>query len=96
MQKLFLKFSGVAVLLTLLIATGCEEDTVDPINQLPPAVSLVDGVGFTSTDATLAPGETFTVNVEILTGDNPLETFTFLVDGTAINNTNIANYYANG
>jgi len=96
MQKLFLKFSGVAILLTLLIATGCEEDTVDPINQLPPAVSLVDGVGFTSTDATLAPGETFTVSVEILTGDNPIESFTFLVDGIAVSNTDIGNYYANG
>lgn len=96
MQKLFLKFSGVAILLTLLIATGCEEDTVDPINQLPPQVSLLSGVGLTSTDATLAPGETFTVNVEILTGDNPIETFTFLVDGAPISNTDIANYYANG
>ena len=93
---MFLKFSGVAILLTLLIATGCEEDTVDPINQLPPAVSLVDGVGFTSTDATLAPGETFTVSVEILTGDNPIESFTFLVDGIAVSNTDIGNYYANG
>lgn len=96
MQKLFLKFSGVAILLTLLIATGCEEDPVDPINELPPAVSLVGGVGLTSTDATLAPGETFTVNVEILTGDNPIETFTFLVDGVEISNTDISNYYANG
>jgi|AntRauTorckE5430_2_1112549.scaffolds.fasta_scaffold16543_2 hypothetical protein len=96
MQKLFLKFSGLAVLLTLLIATGCEEDTIDPINQLPPAVSLIDGVGLTSTDAVLAPGETFTVNVEILTGDNPIETFTFLVDGIAVSNTDISNYYAGG
>ncbi len=97
MQKLFLKFSGAAILLTLLIATGCgEDDPIDPITQLPPEVRLIDGVGFTSTDATLAPGETFTVNAEVLTGDNPLETFTFLVDGITVSNTDIANYYANG
>ncbi len=97
MQKWFLKISGAAILLTLLIATGCEEDTMDdPINQLPPAVTLVDGTGLVSFDTTLAPGETFTVNIQAVTGDNPLEQFTFLVDGFAPDNTEIGNYYANG
>lgn len=96
MQKLFLKISGAAILLTLLIATGCEEDTTDPINQLPPAVTLVDGAGLVSFDTTLAPGETFTVNIQAVTGDNPLEQFTFLVDGIAPDNAEIANYYVNG
>lgn len=96
MQKMFLKFSGVAILLTLLIATGCEEDMVDPINQLGPAVSLASGADLTSADVSIAPGETFTVSVQILTGDNPIETFTFLVDGAPISNTDISNYYAGG
>ena len=95
MQKLFLKFSGVAVLLTLLIATGCEEDTVDPINQLPPSVQLLSGADLTSSAATIAPGETFTVSVDVQTGDSPIQSFTFLVDGTAISNTDIGNYYSN-
>lgn len=95
MQKFLQKFSFVAIALTLLIATGCGEDE-DPIfvNDLPPSIALNSGADLISSNAELLPGETFSVSLSVATGDNPLQSFTFLVDGVAPNNTQIANYYS--
>lgn len=94
MRNLLLKLSGVAIALTLLIATGCEDD--DPIitNPLGPELSFNSGVGLTSMDAELAPGETFAVELQALPGDNPLQSFTFLVDGVEPDAGTIGNYYS--
>jgi hypothetical protein len=94
MRNLFLKLSGFAIALTLLITTGCGED--DPIGggtTLGPEISFNSGVGLTSADATLAPGETFAVELSALPGDNPLQTFTFLVDGVAPDAASIGDYF---
>lgn len=95
MQKFLQKFSFVAIALTLLIATGCGEDE-DPIfvDDLPPSIALNSGAGLITSNAELLPGETFSVSLSLATGDNPLQSFTFLVDGVAPNNTEIANYYS--
>ena len=93
MRNFLLKLSGVAIALTLLIATGCEED--DPIitDPLGPELSFSSGVGLTSMDAELASGETFAVELQAFPGDNPLQSFTFLVDGVEPDAGTITNYY---
>jgi len=93
MRNFFLKFSGVVVALTLLIATGCEDD--DPIGtgDLPPEIRLLPGTGLTNMDAELAPGETFTVEVQVTPGDNPLNEFTFSVDGNVPSGMDLNNYF---
>lgn len=44
-------------------------------------------------DAELAPGETFAVELQAIPGDNPLQSFTFLVDGVEPDAGTITNYY---
>ena len=93
MRNFLLKLSGVAIALTLLIATGCEEDDPMTTNPLGPELSFSSGVGLTSMDAELAPGETFAVELQAFPGDNPLQSFTFLVDGVEPDAGTITNYY---
>jgi len=93
MRNLLLKLSGVAIALTLLIATGCEDDNPIITNPLGPELSFNTGVGLTSMDAELAPGETFAVELQALPGDNPLQSFTFLVDAVEPDAGTITNYY---
>jgi len=91
MTKLFLKLSGVAFILTLLIATGCEDDPV--VNPLAPEILFESGAGFVSTDTTLSGNTTsITVRVTANVGDNPLNTLTFLVEGVEVSGANIGDY----
>lgn len=91
MTKLFLKLSGVAFILTLLIATGCEDDPV--VNPLSPEILFESGAGFVSTDTTLSGNTTsITVRVTANVGDNPLNTLTFLVEGVEVSGANIGDY----
>ncbi|TXB61901.1 hypothetical protein [Phaeodactylibacter luteus] len=93
MQKLFLRLTGAAFVLSLLIATGCTEDEpMDPTNT-PPSVSLLSGTDLVTSDVTLEPGESFMVSIDLKPGSTPLETFTFLVDGVVVGNADIINYY---
>ncbi|MCO6478911.1 MAG: hypothetical protein J5I94_19910 [Phaeodactylibacter sp.] len=86
MTKFFLKFSGLAFVLALLIATGCNED--DPIieNPLGPEIALSGG------DLELLEGESFTVTVTVTPGDNPLNSLRLLVAGSAVPGANISDY----
>ncbi|HMQ50301.1 MAG TPA: hypothetical protein PKA00_23085 [Saprospiraceae bacterium] len=94
MQNLFLKLSGFAFLLTLLIATGCDPD--DPIvDPLGPDASLVEEAGFLSDDSNIEEGETFSVKLRLFTGDTDLSNLTFKVDGAAVPGANIGDYIKN-
>ncbi|MCB9040203.1 MAG: hypothetical protein H6557_26565 [Lewinellaceae bacterium] len=86
MTKFFLKFSGLAFVLALLIATGCNEDTPIVDNPLGPEISLSGG------DLELLEGEPFTVSVTVAPGDNPLNSLRLLVGGAAVPAANIADY----
>ncbi|MCB0569216.1 MAG: hypothetical protein KDC66_05615 [Phaeodactylibacter sp.] len=92
MTKLLLKLSGLAFALTLLIATGCTDDTTDPIVTLGPEITLLSDAGFISTDADLMIGETFSVKVKADKGDNQLKALSFAVDGTQPKGTDLDNY----
>jgi hypothetical protein len=92
MTKLLLKLSGVAFILTLLIATGCEDATPDP-EALGPEIEFLEGAGLVSMSQDLDVTETtFTVQVSANIGDNPLRSLTFLVDGVAPGAADIGNY----
>ena len=86
MTKFFLKFSGLAFVLALLIATGCNEDNPIIENPLGPEISLSGG------DLELLEGESFTVSVTVTPGDNPLSSLRLLVGGAAVPAASIADY----
>ena len=91
MTKLLLKLSGVAFILTLLIATGCEDDPV--VDPLGPEITYQNADGFIFSDTSLAADITsFNVRIQANIGDNPLRTLTFLVNGTAVSGADINNY----
>jgi len=90
MTKLLLKLSGVALALTLLITTGCEDDTTDPLG---PVLTLADDAGFISEDTTFSTAvTTFSVRLQANVGDNDLNTLTFLVDGVQVAGSEIGDY----
>lgn len=91
MTKLLLKLSGVALALTLLITTGCEDDTTtDPLG---PLLTFATDAGFISEDTTFSTDvTTFAVRLNATVGDNDLNTLTFLVDGVQIPGTEIDDY----
>lgn len=84
MQKLFLKLTGLAILITAIFVSGCQED--DPIitNPLPPVARLLAEAGFISSDAEIAPGEVFKVKLDLQTGDNPLQSVNIYIDGAKL------------
>ncbi|MCG8326229.1 MAG: hypothetical protein MI974_01030 [Chitinophagales bacterium] len=91
MTKLFLKLSGVAFILTLLIATGCEDDPV--VDPLGPTITFESGDNLVSADVTLGTDvTTIAVRVTADVGDNPLNTLTFLVEGVEVSGANIGDY----
>ncbi len=92
MTKFFLKFSGLALVLALLIATGCNED--DPIieNPLGPEIALNAEAGFVSGDVELLEGEAFSVKITVTPGDNPLSSLRLLVGGAVVPAANITDY----
>lgn len=91
MTKLLLKLSGVALALTLLITTGCEDDTTtDPLG---PLLTFATDAGFISEDTTFSTDvTTFAVRLNATVGDNDLNTLTFLVDGVQISGAEIGDY----
>ncbi|MCO6488815.1 MAG: hypothetical protein J5I98_10375 [Phaeodactylibacter sp.] len=91
MTKFFLKFSGIALLLVIMIATGCQEDDpiVDPIG---PDITLVSESGFVSSDVELLEGEAFSVKLSLEKGDNPLQTLSMTVDGVEPKGTELSGY----
>ncbi len=93
MRNLLLKLSGVAIVFTLLLTTtGCEDDEPIITNPVGPQIDILSGTDLTSMDTELAPGESFTVAVAISTGDEPLNSFSFLVDGQTVSAAQIDNY----
>ncbi|MCB0549395.1 MAG: hypothetical protein KDD19_17600 [Phaeodactylibacter sp.] len=86
MTKFFLKLSGLAFVLALLIATGCNTD--DPIidNPLGPEISLGSG------DLELLEGEAFSVSITVAPGDNPLSSLRLLVGGASVPAASISDY----
>jgi len=91
MTKLLLKLSGVALALTLMIATGCEDDSVtDPLG---PSLTLADDTGFIAEDTTFTTDVTsFSVRLQANVGDNPLTSLVFLVDGVQVGAAEIGDY----
>ena len=91
MTKFFLKFSGIALLLAVMIATGCQEDDpiVDPIG---PDITLVSESGFVSSDVELFEGDAFSVKLSLEKGDNPLQTLSMTVDGVEPKGTELSGY----
>ncbi|MCB0586066.1 MAG: hypothetical protein KDD06_12165 [Phaeodactylibacter sp.] len=92
MTKFFLKFSGLAVLLTFLIATGCQEDNPIIENPLGPEIALNAEAGFVSGDVELLENEAFSVKITVTPGDNPLSSLTLLKDGASIPAASISDY----
>ena len=83
--------------LSLFTFTACESDP-DPGPggggvSIPPAVNLADnGISSILTDATVAPGEIFVLNVTASEGDNPLKSLTVTEDGTTIDAARLNGY----
>jgi len=68
------------VVLTALFLYSCESDPVDPPVNVPPVVTLTS-----SSDLTVEPGETFTVDFSASIGsDSPLKAVTIYEDGTQL------------
>lgn len=92
MTKFFLKFSGIAFVFALLIATGCNEDNPIIDNPLGPEIVLNAETGFVSGDVELLEGEAFSVKITVSPGDNPLSSLRLLVEGSSVPAASISDY----
>lgn len=84
MQKLFLRFAGLALLSSTIFFTSCGDDIIDPTNPLAPDLRFVIEAGLLSGDAELFPNEAFSVKISALKGDNPLQSVRVEKNGTAL------------
>lgn len=85
MQKLFLKLTGFAFLLSALFIVGCAEEEEPRIgNAQDPFINVLNATGFVSNGATIIPGQDFQVRVQAQTGDALLNTITIREDGTSL------------
>lgn len=86
MKHLIARLS-VALFGFALVLNSCTEDLggdeIDIIDT-PPAVALLNEVGFLANDATLSVGDTFRVKLETVPGTQPLEVLTIFENGTQL------------
>lgn len=74
MQKLFVKFAALAMIVSVFTVMSCTEDPiVDPVG---PSASFVSAAGYLDGDAELQAGETFSVQVQLSKGDAALKSLT--------------------
>jgi len=78
-----LKLLALLFVSAAIMFTSCEPEPVDPGtgNADGPSVSLSSEIGFISEDATLAPGEVFTVKLLANPGTSDLKLFSLSADG---------------
>ena len=81
MQQFLLKLTGLTLLISALLFTGCGTDdpVVDPIG---PDLRLESGAGLISEETDLVPGTPFTVRVTADAGDTRLRDLRIQEDGT--------------
>ncbi len=80
----FFKFV-IAIAMSSIIFTSCStDDTGGTGSVVAPKVDLVSGTGVITSDATVAVGETFTVNLVGTKGDNAMKSITVNEAGTKI------------
>jgi hypothetical protein len=63
------------------VGVSCTED---PIDEVPPSITLIDDAGFITTSATIEAGSTFKVKVSCAADESPLNAFTVYEDGTQV------------
>ncbi len=81
MKKFHLFLLGTALCSTLLLTTGCEEDTPGPGGgDLPPIVTIINSPPDTINEL----GGEITVTIEAIKGTQPLKTVTVLEDNVKI------------
>jgi len=82
MQKLLLRLTAIALILTSIFTTGCEEDPI--IDPLGPVISLLDDAGFVFADAEVDAGAYFMVKIKALPGDAQLQSVSILENGSTL------------
>ena len=80
-MKRILNFTSVSlVVIAAMFLYSCESDPIDPPVNVPPVVTLTS-----SSDITLEPGESFTVDFSASIGDDsPLKAVTVYEDGSEV------------
>jgi hypothetical protein len=84
MQKFLLNFAVFALTLSTVFLTSCgdDEDPTGGTNDLPPLARFETEAGFLTGDADVIVGESFSVRVNLQTGDAQLKTITVAQDGS--------------
>jgi hypothetical protein len=84
MQKFLLNFAVFALALSTVFLTSCggDEDPIGGTDDLPPLVRFETEAGFLNGDADVIVGESFSVRVNLQTGDAQLKTITVAQDGS--------------
>ncbi|HRG42283.1 MAG TPA: hypothetical protein PLC27_12815 [Saprospiraceae bacterium] len=80
----FFKFIFAIAMTSIVLASCGTDDTGGTGSVVAPKVDLVAGTGIITSDATIAIGETFTVNLVGTKGDNAMKSITVNEAGTKI------------
>ncbi len=80
----FFKFVFAIAMTSIVLASCGTDDTGGTGSVVAPKVDLVAGTGIITSDATIAIGETFTVNLVGTKGDNAMKSITVNEAGTKI------------
>ncbi len=79
----FFKASPLVIFFSIFLIS-CGEDPIIPAEVIKPQLDFKAGFGFITENTNLAVGNSFTVNVTGLKGDNPMSTLSIREDGTNV------------
>ncbi|MBK6665198.1 MAG: hypothetical protein IPG48_03370 [Saprospiraceae bacterium] len=90
----FFKFVFAIAMTSIVLASCGTDDTGGTGSVVAPKVDLVAGTGIITSDATIAIGETFTVNLVGTKGDNAMSNIRITEAGTKIEDLVKINFFS--